>query len=269
MKDKIVEESTIRGQLYRATKLTKVYGITSTHEVRNQLIELLRERVNYHKDKFICKTILEELRGMEIKKNGRVEHSDLTHDDNSMSMLLALHVWYNGINLRENFGIEKTAIKTDDYIDDEIEMASGAKEEADMAKHLERFNATTNMNSMSARVNLDLQRMNQSKGVLFSEFVAQQRKSEEDHLRMMLQDERTKDAYARFYGIHPDSVDPELGRSSYSEVEGTLPKSIFTDFNKDPEEMENGSVYKTMPGFLGGQYGNGDDFSNIEDESQQ
>jgi hypothetical protein len=147
-------------------------------------------------------------------------------------------------------------------------MASGAKEEADMAKHLERFNATTNMNSMSARVNLDLQRMNQGKGVLFSEFVAQQRKSEEDHLRMMLQDERTKDAYARFYGIHPDSVDPDLGRSSYSEVEGNMPSSIFTDFNKDPEEIENGSIYRSMPSFMG-QYGNGDDFSNIEDESQQ
>jgi hypothetical protein len=183
-------------------------------------------------------------------------------------MLLALHVWYNGTNLRENFGIEKTSIKTDDYVDDEIEMASGAKDEADMAKHLERFNATTNMNTLSAQVNLDLAQMNKSKGLLFSEFVAQQRKSEDDHLRMMLQDTRTKDAYARFYGIHPDSVDPDLGRSSYSEVEGTLPKSIFTDFNKDPEEIENGSIYRSMPSFMG-QYGNGDDFSNIEDESQQ
>jgi hypothetical protein len=205
---------------------------------------------------------------MEVKRNGRVEHSDLTHDDNSFSMLLALYVWYNSTNLRENFGIEKTAIKTDEYIDDEIEMASGAKEEADMAKHLERFNATTNMNTISSQVALDLAQMNKSKGMLFSEFVAQQRKGEEDHLRMMLQDERTKDAYARFYGVHPDNVDPDLGRSSYSEVEGNMPSSIFTDFNKDPEEMENGSIYRTMPGFLG-QYGSGDDFSNIEDESQQ
>ena len=268
MKDKIVEESMVRGQLYRATKRTKVYGLTSTHEVRNQLIELLRERVNYHKDKFICKTILEEMRGMEVKRNGKVEHSDLSHDDCIFSMLLSLYVWYNGVNLRENFGIEKSAIKTDDYVDDEIEMASGAKDEADMAKHLERFNATTNMNTLAAQVNLDLTQMNKSKGILFSEFVAQQRKSEDDHLRMMLQDERTKDAYARFYGIHPDSVDPDLGRSSYSEVEGSLPSSLFTDFNKDPEEIENGSIYRSMPSFMG-QYGNGDDFSNIEDESQQ
>jgi hypothetical protein len=183
-------------------------------------------------------------------------------------MLLGLYVWYNGVNLKENFGIEKCAIKTDDYVDDEIEMASGAKEEADMAKHLERFNATTNMNTISSQVALDLAQMNKSKGMLFSEFVAQQRKGEEDHLRMMLQDERTKDAYARFYGVHPDNVDPDLGRSSYSEVEGSLPSTIFTDFNKDPEEMENGSIYRTMPSFMG-QYGSGDDFSNIEDESQQ
>jgi hypothetical protein len=183
-------------------------------------------------------------------------------------MLLALHVWYNSTNLRENFGIEKTAIKTDDQIDDIIDLETSDANQADMAKYLERANINGGSSDIETRVNLDLQRMNKGKGLLFSEFVAQQRKNEDDHLRIMLRDTRNKEAYARYYGIHPDSVDPELGKSSYSEVEGNMPSSLFVDFNKDPEEMEAGSIYKTMPGFMG-QYGNGDDFSNIEDESQQ
>jgi hypothetical protein len=133
--------------------------------------------VNYHKDKFVAKVILEELRGMEVKRNGKVEHSDLTHDDNCFSMLLALNTWYNGINLKENFGIEKYSIKTDDYIDDEIDMATGPKNESDMTKFLERFNASSNENKISAKVDLDLMRMNQGKGMLFPEFIARQRRN--------------------------------------------------------------------------------------------
>jgi hypothetical protein len=60
----------------------------------------------------------------------------------------------------------------------------------------------------------------------------------------------------------------KIGKGSYSEIEGNMPTSIFTDFNKDPEEIENGSIYKNMPGFMG-MYGAKDDFSNIEDDSQQ
>ena len=72
------------------------------------------ERAMYHKDKFIAPILWEEMRSMEVKKSGKVEHSDKTHDDNVFSYLMALYVWYEGKNLVENFGIRKSTLRTDD-----------------------------------------------------------------------------------------------------------------------------------------------------------
>ena len=81
MKDRVLEETVDNGKIVRKLRKTKVYGLHSTKEVRENLIELLMERVRHHKDKFISPTLYQEMRGMEVKKNGFVGHSDLTHDD--------------------------------------------------------------------------------------------------------------------------------------------------------------------------------------------
>ena len=57
VKEKVVEETTIGNRIVKSKKVTRVYGLQSSLEVRNGLIELLRERMNYHKDKFISPTI--------------------------------------------------------------------------------------------------------------------------------------------------------------------------------------------------------------------
>ncbi len=92
----------------------KVYGLDSTKAIRARLIEILQERVRYHKDKFIAPILYDEMRSMEVKKNGKVEHSDRTHDDQVFSYLMALYVWYDGKNLAENWQIRKNTLKTDD-----------------------------------------------------------------------------------------------------------------------------------------------------------
>ena len=84
-----------------------MYGTDSTKDVRARLIEILYDRVAYHKDKFIAPILLKEMEAMEVKKNGKVEHSDNSHDDQVFSYLMALYVWYEGKNLAENFHIIK------------------------------------------------------------------------------------------------------------------------------------------------------------------
>lgn len=91
----------------------RVYGLDSTRDVRARLIEILQERVRYHKDKFVAPIILDEMKHMVVKKSGKVEHSDNSHDDQVFSYLMALYVWYDGKNLAENFHIIKNTIKTD------------------------------------------------------------------------------------------------------------------------------------------------------------
>lgn len=104
----------------RAQKV-KVYGVNSTKDVRARLIEILQERVMYHKDKFVAPILHAEMQAMEVKKNGKVEHSDNSHDDQVFSYLMALYVWYDGKNLAENFHIMKNSLRTD--ADEDLEEA--------------------------------------------------------------------------------------------------------------------------------------------------
>lgn len=122
IKDIVVEERMTNGiHPYKQKIRTKVYGLNSTKEVRKVLIDLLLERVEYHKDKIISPIIYNELLGMEVKRNGKVEHSATTHDDQVFSMLMALYVFYEGTSLYERFGIRKTVVKTDEDIDEAME----------------------------------------------------------------------------------------------------------------------------------------------------
>lgn len=129
-------------KMVKNTRKVKVYGVDSTKAVRARLIEILMERVRYHKDKFIAPILHAEMQAMQIKKNGKVEHSDNSHDDQVFSYLHALYVWYDGKNLAENFGIRKSSLKTDDdreIIEDnfEDEIESNTKIEIDNSVFLE------------------------------------------------------------------------------------------------------------------------------------
>lgn len=246
MKDKVIEEVMQHGRIVKKSRRTKVYGLQSTHEVRNLLIELLKERVSLHKDKFISPTIHKELTGLEVKKSGKVEHSDLTHDDQIFSYLMAMYVWYEGRNLKELFGIEKTQIKTEDSVDDVIELESGPKSMSDMSKTLANINKIPD-NVQQAKLELELQQLQKAHGMTFAEFAAQRIKKEEEHLRYMLNHEHIREAYARYYGVPVEAVDPNVGMSSYDETNFNMPKSLFVDFNKSVDEMEPDSIYLNLP----------------------
>jgi len=139
IKDRTIEENVENGIIITKKRKTRVYGLQSTKDVREQLIELLRDRMNHHKDKFISPTIYKELTGLEVKKNGKVEHSDLTHDDQIFSYLMAIYVWYEGKDLRENFGIQKFGIKTEEAVDDIVDMA-GSEDFGDITEHIKYVN---------------------------------------------------------------------------------------------------------------------------------
>lgn len=120
IKDKVVEERFTGATVHKRTQKTKVFGSDSTKAERDQLIEILRDRVEYHKDKIISPTIYEELCGLEVKKNGKVEHSSNTHDDQVFSWLWALYVYYCGGDLMNNWGIAKRTLKTDADLEEAV-----------------------------------------------------------------------------------------------------------------------------------------------------
>ena len=259
IKDKVLEEVFDKNKIVRKTRKTKVFGLHSTKEVRDTLIELLTERMRHHKDKFISPTIYNELRGLEVKKNGKVEHSDLTHDDQIFSYLMAMYVWYEGKNLRENFGIEKFGLKTEDSVDDVIDL-QGTEELGDITEQIAYVNKPD-----QDKFEAQLAELQKAKGVMFHEFATMQRKKEDERLEMMLQNPAIRDAYARSYRIHPDAVPTNITNNAFGN-QVRIPDSLFLDFNKDSSEMQQDSIYNMLNHTDSRMY---DTDSIREDESQQ
>ena len=90
-KEKITEEYANNGvNTVKKKKLAKVYGLDSSKNVRELLIGILRERMEHHKDKFNSKLLYNEFLGLEVKRDGKVDHSSNTHDDLTFSYLISL-----------------------------------------------------------------------------------------------------------------------------------------------------------------------------------
>ena len=257
IKDTLVEEQVSNGQIVRKNKLTKVYGLNSSHTVRNGLIELLRERMTYHKDKFISPTIYQELRGLEVKRNGKVEHSDLTHDDQIFSYLMALYVWYNGKNLRETYGIEKNVLQTEESVDDVIELDS-AGEMANMAPVIEKVNRLEN--SEYNKLEQSIAELRKNQGIMYSDFMKAQRKHDEDMLKVFLMSPVNRQAYANKYKVEVDSISLDDG-TAYNDPRNAncIPDSLFNDFYKDDTEIGVNSIYNSLNS-------NGQDMNSILDD---
>ena len=120
IKDRVFEERFQGATVQKMTKKVKVYGYDETKSSRELLMGILRDRMDNHKGKFISPIIYNELCTLEVKKNGRIEHSATAHDDQIFSMLLALYIWYEGKDLMERYGLEKGTVYTDE--DETVEM---------------------------------------------------------------------------------------------------------------------------------------------------
>ena len=195
--------------------------------------------MRHHKDKFISPTIYQELRGLEVKKNGKVEHSDLTHDDQIFSYLMAMYVWYEGKNLRENFGIQKFGIKTEESVDDIIDL-QGSEEVGDITEQIAYVNKPD-----QDKFEAQLGELQKAKGLLFSEYIQRQRKQEEDHLETMLQNPTFKEAYARAHNVPADSVQTSNPNNAFG-TQVTIPDSLFLDFNTPLDQVPQSSIYNSL-----------------------
>ena len=233
IKDKVLEERSNGIRTVRNAVKVKVYGLNSTKEKRARLIELLYERVNYHKDKFIAKPILDEMQAMEVKKNGKVEHSSNSHDDQVFSYLMAIYVWYDGQDLMERYGIMKNSIKTDEDIEEVI-------------TNLDMYNDTVEVvieDETNEQVQEQMKVLTSTRVVLQSDFQKQQHELDNECLTNLLNHNKAaKEAYIRKYNI--DSNDISLNViTDPGNRSTTVPDSVFLNFNDYESESEEYSIY--------------------------
>lgn len=116
IKERCYEERAQGMTITKMNKKVKVYGYDETKANRELLMGILRDRMDNHKAKFISPIIYNELCTLEVKKNGRIEHSSNAHDDQIFSYLLALYIWYEGKDLMERYGLQKGTVSTDDDV---------------------------------------------------------------------------------------------------------------------------------------------------------
>lgn len=223
IKDKVVEERIQGSAIHRRTQKTKVYGSDSTKSEREALIEILRDRVEYHKDKIISPTIYEELCGMEVKKNGRVEHSSNTHDDQVFSWLWALYVYYNGGDLMNNWGITKRVLRTDADLEEAITTIQEDKSDTTQAVDL----PVENQEEIEEQLKILKSAAGQK---LYEQWMQEEHAKDEAAMQKILSDTGVRKSLAERYGML-------MGQAEKQTVT-TIPTEVFLSFNTD-QQLDN------------------------------
>lgn len=241
IKDRVIEETFNGIRSVKKSQKVRVYGTDSTREVRARLIEILYDRVQYHKDKFIAPILHAEMQSMEVKKNGKVEHSQNSHDDQVFSYLMALYVWYDGKNLAENFRIIKNTIKTDqdeDFEELSIEDSLESKEHVDLESTTydpeSDIYETLAFVEKNAKIitSQDLRSEQYFKNIEQKNFILSTNKS-------------AREAYCRENGL-----DEQMFIDTQSTTFVSLPDSIFTSNDSFDYSDEEENTYNVLQGNL-------------------
>lgn len=73
---------------------------------------MLPEIVENEAEKLVSPNIQQDIRGIQRKKNGRIEHYDGGHDDSLMAYLIFRYAVFYGTCFRDRFGISAIPSKT-------------------------------------------------------------------------------------------------------------------------------------------------------------
>lgn len=224
IKDRVIEERFNGIKMAKKTQKTKVYGFDETKNSRNLLMEILRDRMENHKGKFISKIIYDELCTLEVKKGGRIEHADNAHDDQIFSYLMALYVWYEGKNLMENFGLELREIKTDSETEESYNM-----DQDQGYQNISRDMESSYYNEDDP-VQKQLKYLMQSDSMSYEDWLQKQQDENLMAMQEILRTQAGREAYSRKYNADPE----ELGfnNSMYS-----MPSSVFNIYGDENAEM--------------------------------
>lgn len=230
VKDKVIEEAFNGIRSAKVSKKVRVYGTDSTREVRARLIEILYDRVALHKDKFVAPILHQEMKAMEIKKSGKVEHSDNSHDDQVFSYLMALYVWYDGQNLAERYHIIKNTIKTDQDEDlEELEIEDSLEANT-------RVNIDTTVAEEGSNLDEAMKFVEQNSKIITSQDFATEQKIKDLAARdaLLASDKNARDAYCRENGLDPSMFNSDPNGGNYV----SLPDQLFTDTDFDDTEYD-------------------------------
>lgn len=98
---------TMESILKAKATLKTYYGVYTEGKSRDDMFTILSRHINERKDDFVSKYLIEDISGLVRTSSGKIEAGPGAHDDNVMSYLIGLYVYYHGNNLGA-FGFYKT-----------------------------------------------------------------------------------------------------------------------------------------------------------------
>jgi len=225
-KEKVIEER-MNGVLQDKRKaVVKNFGFDNTGNSRERLMEILRIRMNNHKGKFISPILARELKTLTRTKRGKIEHTPTGHDDQIMSYLLALYVWYEGgTHLEENWGLKLGSIRTDeDVYEETIQFNDGYN---DISMEIEHYLEPND------QVQQSIDWLNKGKGKTYKEWMDEERKKDDECMQRILETKGGRQAYAKEFGM-TDLEMENISRQAQSQG-FKIPDKVFTGFYGDDE----------------------------------
>lgn len=229
IKERTIEERPDGLRSHKRKQLTKVYGVDNTGTVREQLMDLLTDRVRDHYDKFISPILYEEMKNLEIKKTGRIDHSANSHDDGLFSYLYSIYPIYYGKNVRENWHISIPTLRTADDEAQEIFQDFNAMEEISIVRDIENL-------EHDDMVNEQLKQLDKTK--LYSQFLAQQKMENDMAMAQILATKVGKEAYSRQFNIPLEQLEGEdNGFSMLGAIDNFYSESM------DSSDYQNNNEY--------------------------
>ena len=152
---------------------------------------------------------------------------------------MALYVWYEGKNLRENFHIEKQSIKVEEGVDDTITALD--QKYTSVIDEVVGPAATSEEDARNEEVNQMLAELKRGQGILFNEF-AKRRDEEEDRMfKMLLRSKPVLKSYCKEHNISEEEVREEVFGG-----ETDIPDSVFTGFNSDVEMDQSNKLKRNF-----------------------
>ena len=188
-------------------------------------MDLLTDRVRDHFDKFISPILYEEMKNLEFKKTGRIDHSVNSHDDTIFSYLYSIYPLYYGKNIRENWHIDVPTLRTAQDEAQEIFQAFEATESVGIVQDIENLNNDEMIQAQFDKFNKDK---------LYQQFLQSQKEENEKAMQQILATKIGRQAYADKYNIPIDSIEAnDTGFSMLSAI-----NNFYSDSSDD---SDNGS----------------------------
>ena len=156
---------------------------------------------------------------------------------------MAMYVWYEGKDLKERFGINKTTIMTDAATEEEV-FSPEAEELMDITDDIVKVQKDMLTIDDTKKDNMDvINELRKGLGITFDEWDKKREADDEKELKEAMQNPVFLQAYATKYNMTKDQVDVYR-----DETTATLPASAF---NMLPDEE-----YSVLQGNLANRYKN-------------